>query len=692
MASNFDTTWAALDPGDDWAAQVIQSIFPVSSGSAPLQIGTVQTVIGTMLGHLAGFALCLAAAFVCYGIILQIHRAAESGRVLSETTSSWWPVRTTLAVAMMFPLGTGFSAGQAGVVKVSLWGIGMARSLYQGTIQAIGPDAMPIAQPMIPGTKTVVAGLIQSEMCRALINAASGQPNMVPAPSPVTGTPVSGAGGYVTWSYSLAAGNETAPPVCGTVTIREPLQGATNLGGVSVDMAGIQMAILSSVVAEIRPVAESVARSLWRTRQSSSLDPLMMLLTSASANYTAQLTQAATRITQSLRSSLQAADARTGSIGLQQNQTRLQALGWTGAGAYYLEIARLNGTTLSLLSATPVLNAPSYLGLGQGLASDIAPLQAAVLTFSDRIMTYAETADGMEVAGGNADLFSGATPGEDGAGAIEQLVRKLHISERVLNAFLSAVAPTGLRWADPFAALIDLGQKMVLIAVTALGAAGLLASTTGSAATAAVNVLTLNFAGAAATVIGHLMMNFVAVPIFLGCMALLVPGLLIAFVLPMIPFAIWIAGVAGYFITVCEAVVALPMWMFAVLSFQGDGLHGRGIDGVALLANLIFRPVLMLFGLMLGYVIFAAMSWLVMQSFGIAAGFVFAGGWLVANLLGVVVLLCLFVLLEVTIALLSFRMISLVPHHAIQLMAIKPANRVDMDRFAQDVGLVGMAG
>jgi len=42
------------------------------------------------------------------------------------------------------------------------------------------------------------------------------------------------------------------------------------------------------------------------------------------------------------------------------------------------------------------------------------------------------------------------------------------------------------------------------------------------------------------------------------------------------------------------------------------------------------------------------------------------------------VFLCLFVLLEVTIALLSFRLISLVSHHAIQLMAIKPANRVDM--------------
>ena len=130
----------------------------------------------------------------------------------------------------------------------------------------------------------------------------------------------------------------------------------------------------------------------------------------------------------------------------------------------------------------------------------------------------------------------GRDAGRGRRGAIEQVARKLHISERVLNAFLSAVAPTGLRWTDPFAALIDLGQKMVLIAVTALGAAGLLASTTGSAATAAVNVLTLNFAGAAATVVGHLMMNFLATPIFLGLMALLVPGLLIAFVLPMIPF------------------------------------------------------------------------------------------------------------------------------------------------------------
>jgi conjugal transfer/type IV secretion protein DotA/TraY len=232
---------------------------------------------------------------------------------------------------------------------------------------------------------------------------------------------------------------------------------------------------------------------------------------------------------------------------------------------------------------------------------------------------------------------------------------------------------------------------MVLIAMTALGAAGLLASTTGAAGATAFNVLTLNFTGAAASVVGHMLVNFLATPIFYGCLALLVPGLILAFVLPMVPYAVWLGGVLGWFILVCEAVVAFPMWAFAHLTLQGDGLHGRGIRGYELLCNLLFRPILMLFGLFLGYVIFAAISWLLMQSFGIAAGFVLANGWLVTNLLGVVVLLCMFVLMELVVAVQCFRMISLVPHHAIGLMAIQPANRVDMDQFAKDAGIVGLA-
>ena len=124
------TTWAALDPGDDWAAQVLRSIFPIgSNGTALTGIGAENSVIGQMVGLLSGYILALAAAYMAYATIIQIHRAAETGRVLSERTSSWAPVRLVFALVMMFPLASGFSSGQAAVMQAAMWGIGMARRL-----------------------------------------------------------------------------------------------------------------------------------------------------------------------------------------------------------------------------------------------------------------------------------------------------------------------------------------------------------------------------------------------------------------------------------------------------------------------------------------------------------------------------------------------------------------------------------
>ena len=695
--NTYQTTWSALSPGNDWAAQVLWSLFPTSSANTGLAgIGAASTVIGKMVGQLTGYIMALAVVFVAYSTIMQIHRAAETGRVLSSSTSSWAPVRLIFALAMMFPLSSGFSSGQAAVMQVAMWGIGMGRAVYASAIQAVGPDAVPIAQPMIPGTKTIVAGLMQNELCRALVNAASGNANLVPAPTLIRNSTAGDSGisgAYVSWVYGMSTGDDMGNPVCGAVTLRQPNPNATNLAGTSLDMAAGQMTILTNIIStDIRPDAESVARALWSNRQANSLNPLMGMMTKAVADYTSQLTQLATTTTANLRSSLSSADAaRGGSLGLSANQRKLSDLGWTSAGAYYVEIARLNGQTLSLLSAVPSVASPSYQGLGQSLGNDLAPLVQAALAFQTKLLNYAQTTDGLDAPGGNSELFSGATPGEDGASAIEQIVRKLHLNERVLNALVTAISPTtGTGWTDPFAALINLGQTLTLTSLAALGLASILASTTATAGAVAWNVLTLNFTAAAASVSGHLVMSFLGTPIFYGLMCMLVPGLLISYVLPMIPFAMWIAGVAGWLILVCEAIVAVPLWMFAHLTFQGDGLHGRGIEGYALLFNILFRPVLMLFGLFLGYFVFSAMSWLMLQGFGIAAGFALSNGWFVTNLLGVIVLLCMFVLMHITLALVCFRLISVVPHQVVKLIGVAPANRVDMDQFSRDAGVVGM--
>ena len=315
----------------------------------------------------------------------------------------------------------------------------------------------------------------------------------------------------------------------------------------------------------------------------------------------------------------------------------------------------------------------------------------ATLTFQEKLKTFVDTGDGLDVPGGNSELFRGATPGENGSSTIDQIIRSLHLNERVLNGIVSAMSPsTGSGWSDPFLALINLGQTLVLISLTALGLAAMLSTTTCTLATMAGAALSFNFTGVVAAASGSLVMTFLGTPIFYLLMSILVPGLLIAYVLPMIPFAMWIAGVAGWPILVLEAVIAVPLWMFAHLTFHGDGLHGRGAEGYGLLFNVLFRPVLMLFGLMLGYFVFSATSWLLMQGFSIAAGFALSNGWFVTNMLGLVVLLSMFVLMEITLALMSFRLISLVPHHVTKLIGVAPANRVDMDKFSQDVGMAGM--
>lgn len=140
-------TWQQLQPGNDWSAQILNEIFPIGNAGANTQgIAAEQSVIGTIIGYLNGFVMLLAMAFVAYSSIVEIHRTAETGRILSQHFSSWAPVRLAFAAILMIPVSGGFSLGQAAVVKVAGWGIGMATTIYDAGIQAVGPQGLPAAR------------------------------------------------------------------------------------------------------------------------------------------------------------------------------------------------------------------------------------------------------------------------------------------------------------------------------------------------------------------------------------------------------------------------------------------------------------------------------------------------------------------------------------------------------------------
>lgn len=693
---NYDVSWSALDPGQDWAAEMIKAVFPINGNAcnggtqSATCTGAAATVIGELLGRFTGFAMALGMFYVCYLTIWNIFRTAETSNLLTNSMTSMFAVRIGFAAIMMLPINSGFSIGQAAVLQTSMWGIGMAQSLYKFAIKAIGPDSMIIAMPIIPGTKNIVLGVMENELCRAFVNEATANPQIAPPPTP---TLVSGS---TTWAYSLSPGNETGSPSCGTITVNQPTGAQQKIAGVDTDMTSKQKEILQNIItSDIRPVVESVAKNYWQTKQTSALNPLLPAYQKATSDYTQQLAAAASEIQKQLQNAIKPQDARAGKLGLSNNSTTdLSTLGWASAGSYYLTFAQLNGRTLSLLNDLPIVNGPSYSGWSKSLRTDLAPLIQASDNFLAQLRTYVNTADGANPPTGNADTFGNAAAREGGSW-IERVFRSINLNEPLLNYIANSISPTANQWSDPFGALITLGQYLMTAALSAYGLAIAASSGTIQTGAAAYSLLTGNVAGAiAAAGLATVSDVFKALltPLFFGLLALLIPGIMIAYVLPLIPWVMWIAGVTGYLILVLEAVIAVPLMMVAHMTYEGDGLHGRAIQVYELLFNVLFRPALMLLGLFAGFFVFSSISWLIRMSFGVAVHFVLEKGWFVTNLIGLVVLLAVFVLLHIVVALKSFSMISLIPHHVPKMLGFSPANRVDMDEFSKAAAWTGTRG
>jgi conjugal transfer/type IV secretion protein DotA/TraY len=294
-----------------------------------------------------------------------------------------------------------------------------------------------------------------------------------------------------------------------------------------------------------------------------------------------------------------------------------------------------------------------------------------------------QSSDATRIPTGTPYTLADAKSDAQGPNVLEQLFNKLNLTNAAFRTITGYLLPQAQIWTDPFGGLMAMGQTLMNMSLAAMGIAGVLASATTSTGAAIWEFFTGNVVGAAGTIAGHAIMSFFGTPIFVALLAMLIPGIIIAYVLPMIPYVIWMAGVAGWIILVCEAMVAVPLWMLAHMTMGGEGLHGRAVEGWSLLFSVVFRPTLMVIGLFMGYFVFDCMSWLIRQSFGIAVGFVLQNGWVVTNFIGLMVLLSIFVMTHVVAALMSFRMVTLLPHHLPRLIGFSSANRVDADAFQQ---------
>jgi conjugal transfer/type IV secretion protein DotA/TraY len=446
-----------------------------------------------------------------------------------------------------------------------------------------------------------------------------------------------------------------------------------------------QITALANLIQSVRPSMQVIANSLWTNRDASALSSMDGVLADADNAYNSALTAAASKMVSSIRS--QYADGAASST--DPGYVALKNLGWSGLGAYYLELSRLNSEVLSMGAIVPSVTMPSWEGLGPYLTKDLAPLIDAIEKYQNAQEAGMAANDTSTAPNGAPGVFASEEIPSSSESTLDKVFQALGITNAVMTGIVNLMlSPTsGDGWTDPLAALISLGHMLIHIALAIIGGGALLSTKIGGFLTTIASVVSLDLPGAVASVGASALSGVIKgllIPIFGGAMLVLGPGIMLAYILPMTPYIYWMAGVAGWFLLVVEAMIAVPLWGLAHIAFQGEGLHGRGIRGYEVLFSIVFRPAIMIAGLLVSYSIFATLSWLIMKSFTIATAFVFQQGWVTDNWIGLMVLLCVFATTEMGLAMMCFRLISTLPHHIPAMAGMSSVSRVDSDKFADD--------
>lgn len=156
----------------------------------------------------------------------------------------------------------------------------------------------------------------------------------------------------------------------------------------------------------------------------------------------------------------------------------------------------------------------------------------------------------------------------------------------------------------PLAQLVALGKGLVESAIRNMGISMAFAAAGGAG-----NILGEHFGSALDAVSGFYMS---IATIGLGI------GFTLYYVIPFLPFIYFFFAVGGWVKAIFEAMIGAPLWALAHLTIEGDGFSGKSAStGYILIFEIFLRPVLTVFGLIGGLVIFTAMVHILSEIFHI---------------------------------------------------------------------------
>ena len=594
-----------------------------------------STVLGTMFLLFNAGILVLAGLLLLYHVVAGTLDTARQGR---WGFGGWQIVRVVTAVALMAPLAGGLNGGQHIVLGLANLGGDFATEVWSPfTDDLIEPTRSIVPNRGGAALRSTIARVLVAEVCTATANATSLQP-MVEKVTVSEGFPE-----RTTTRYAGIAG-DVPPEACGAITYEG--YGLPGLDGFLV-WPWEEGADPPPVDHELAQLAAGEVPAAHYHALNSELSPAIRRLAAeltahfipGTATYGTPLPNADATLTGSGIEERYAAivgEAMRSSQAHQDQAMRGLAdayadhTSWLWAASFFHVLAWQTGRFETASAATPEVRLP-----GDLVGTWSAPAAAAT---------------GGILAWLTASSFS-PVPAAATA-ALEQGT----ISHRPLSIVTSLIHVIPIDWTvmaspdNPILSLASLGFWLItgsLASITALAGAAVL----NNSISLGIDALDL-FQAAWPVLDGF-------VTLMLSTM--LIAGLVLAYLLPAIPFIRFLFGILTWLVTVIEALLAITIFLAAHVTREDSErlLTGSTRLGWLFLPGLVLRPVLMVFGLVLGYFAFKAVisllnaTWVpLMQTSHAQAA---------ASPLGFLAMLAIYTIIAYGAANAAFKLIDLLP-------------------------------
>jgi hypothetical protein len=675
--------------GDDIAQQWLNFLFQGStsggfisglSGQPMSMAAGLQQALITALGFYSDAILVVAAAVLFYLLASMVVNTAHEGQIMGKQANQVWaPIRLVVAIGLLVPIGGGLNSGQFIVITVAGWGSALASNVWEIFVGSL-PQGGGIG--FVPGIAAeVVQNTILSEACRAAYNSYDNEA-------------ANTSGGQANNLADKTTGGNAGQGKCiengQSGTHNSGICGCHSFNNSSGQNAGSGQGCYSEMQGQAQSFAQQEAKYFTDKHAGGQADQP----TPPNSGQYGDILQS---YMSCLGGAMTSADL-SGCYG------QSAANGWVSAGAALSCITKTESNANDTSGMIPTVQGPDFGGGGDNLMKKKAKRITGLVR---QHMDSATSGSG----GGGGSIGSDACAGSRGqalqdAIGIGQLGKSHdHFLDRILqvidiianwecvyNSYGNMAIGIQFTGANPLAEMAALGHRMINAAYDTFD---LMVNLNAEAGTAIKSDSIKAEAASEGGVVGAILKMgpeaakeaLAAISALLSFITstFLVGGIMLAYYLPLIPFMKFLFSVLAWVIAVLEAVIAVPMIALGHLTVGGEGLPGNSKAAYFFVFNIMLKPVLMVFGLMVGLMTFnIAVSYMNMfyaMAIGTDGGLA-TGHLLLTRLIDT----ALYVLILYGVANNVFKAIEWLPAHAMKWLGQQSMNFMPIDPSGQIAG------